>query len=125
MVLFKDSSNEFFPLVVPIASYYHLEHIYEDEMHQENYFVDIIYKIDKPKSLFIEKNEIGFSYYYISEKDIKRKLNLIDILTISIRYNLSINLDIFLTDEINYFTDAPTNVDLYRLGNIDFENFKH
>jgi len=123
MIIYKEKNGfRSFPMVLPKSAYYYLKKINNDN-NKEQFLVDIVYKLEKPKELILEKRESSYSSYYISQFDNIRKLNLLDIFVISIRYNMPISLNkSFIkdkkSDEEIFINNMPIKVDLYRLNKI-------
>ena len=126
IAVFKEvGGNKMFPMLIPKDIFYYLEKIYSDKLHQEKFMVDIVFELENPKGLFLERKHGSYFPYYISKTDQKKELNIIDLLIISIRYETIISLsDIFFEDQEDYYQDI-SKVDLYNLKKIDFENIQH
>jgi len=133
IILFKEeSSGYFFPLGLEAEFYEYLKSIKNDLNHDEYFLADRIYELDKPKSLYIELKNRKLNCFYLNFKNEAIKLNLIDILSIAIRYPVDIYLEYkllhpeFLDDFfIKVDSVGDKKVDLYRLDKQHLENLKH
>ncbi len=119
LIIFEDDKKNIFPIFTNENTFKFLEEINNDNVYKNNYLVDIIYELEKPKSIFISTKEN--ESYYLSFKDEKRILDFRDLLILSIRYNIPLNLVSLENEETKEYSD----IDLYGLKSVKFEKFKH
>ena len=134
MIIFKEENTGWlFPLGIEDSFFDYLQSILKDKIHEENFLCDIVYSLEKPKGLYIEFKNNKLSCFYINKNDKKISLNLMDLLSIAIRYPIT---DIYLENQLihpefldDFFINADMiqnkKVDLYRLDKQHLESQKH
>jgi len=128
IILRDEDKTTIFPVAVKPNSYKYLKNISNDINYEERFLCDIVYDLDKPKRIVIALKNYEIESFYINKNNEKRLLNIIELMSFSIRYSIDIYIenDLISAKSDEYISiDEDKKVDLYRLDSVQFEDSKH
>jgi hypothetical protein len=132
ILLREENNGVIFPVALDNTFFEYLKNISNDKNHEENFLCDLVYKLDKPKSIFIKLKNGKLSSFYLNISNKKINLNLIELLSFAVRYPISIYIEnkiLYPSIKEDYFIKADSTferkVDLYALDRNSLDNLTH
>jgi len=128
VILRDEKKTTMFPVIVKENSLEYLKNIENDKNYEEIFLCDIVYDLEKPQKIILNFNDDKLESFYINKNKEKKKLNIIELLSFSIRYSIGIYIENSLIyPKSNDYMDIENakRIDLYGLDRVHLEKSEH
>ena len=128
VILRDEQKTTMFPIIVKENSLEYLKNIEDDKNYEEIFLCDIVYDLEKPQKIILNFKNDRLESFYINKDKKRKKLNIIELLSFSIRYSVGIYIENSLihptaSDYIDI--ENGKRVDLYGLDRVHLEKSEH